>query len=42
MIAAAWMHCCGYKNISAALVDIGTLRPVGPNPPLLKSIKELL
>jgi hypothetical protein len=42
MIAAAWMHCCGYKSISAALVDIGTLRPVGPNPILLISVKELL
>src|ERR1017187_583176 len=32
LIAAAWMDCCGYKDIDAALVDIGTLRPVGPNP----------
>jgi hypothetical protein len=35
MIAAAWMHCCGYKNIDAALADIGTMRTIEPNPVLL-------
>ena len=42
IMTAAWMHICGYKNIDAALVDIGTLRPVEPNPILLNSVKELL
>jgi hypothetical protein len=42
LLAAAWMHCCGYKTIDAALVEIGTLRTIEPNPNLLKSIKELL
>ena len=42
LIAAAWVHVVGCKGIDAALVDIGKLRPVEPNPILLKSIKELL
>jgi hypothetical protein len=42
MIAAGWMHCCGYKNIDAALADIGRLRTIELNPILLKSIKEHL
>jgi protein-tyrosine phosphatase len=42
IMAAAWMHCCGYKNIDAALADIGRLRTVEPNPILLSSIKEHL
>ena len=42
IMAAAWMHVVGYKNIDAALVDIGNLRSIEPNPILLKSIKEHL
>ena len=42
MIAAAWMHCCGYKNIDAALAEIRTMRTIEPNPVLLSSVKELL
>jgi protein-tyrosine phosphatase len=42
IMAAAWMHCCGYKNIDAALEEIGKLRTIEPNRILLSSIKELL
>ena len=42
LIAAAWMDCCGYKNIDAALAEIRTMRTIDPNPILLSSVKELL
>lgn len=42
ILAAAWMHIVGYKNIDGALVDIGRLRPIDPNPVLLSSVKENL
>jgi len=42
IMAAAWMHRCGYKNIDGALADIGRLRTVEPSPILLSSIKEHL
>jgi protein-tyrosine phosphatase len=42
IIAAAWMHVVGCKNIDAALADIGRLRTVEPSPILLSSIKEHL
>ena len=43
IMAAAWMHIVGYKNIDAALSEIAMLRPVvGPSPVLLNSVKELL
>ena len=42
MIAAAWMHVVGCKRIDAALVEIGKLRTIEPNPILLRSVKELL
>ena len=42
VIAATWMHCCGYKNIDAALAEIRTMRTIEPNPILLRSVKELL
>ena len=41
VIAAAWMHCCGYKNIDAALADIGKLRTIELNPILPGSLKEV-
>jgi protein-tyrosine phosphatase len=42
LIAAAWVHCCGYKNIDAALAEIRAMRTIEPNPVLLSSVKELL
>jgi protein-tyrosine phosphatase len=42
MIAAAWMHVVGCKRIDAALVEIGKLRTIEPNPILLRSVKESL
>jgi len=42
IIAAAWMHVVGCKDIDAALADIGRLRTVEPNPILLESMKEEL
>jgi protein-tyrosine phosphatase len=42
VIAAAWMHVVGCKNIDVALAEIGMLRTIQPNPILLKSVKELL
>ena len=42
IIAAAWMHVVGCKNIDAALVDIGKLRSITPNQNLLRSVKESL
>jgi len=40
IIAAAWMHVVGYKDIKAALVEIAKLRPIDASPVLLKSIKS--
>ena len=42
IMAAAWMHVVGCKDIDAALADIGRLRTVEPNPILLESVKEHL
>jgi predicted protein tyrosine phosphatase len=43
ILAAAWMHRCGYINFEAALKQIGRVRPtIDPSPVLLKSIKEAL
>ena len=43
IMAAAWMHVVGYKNIDAALAEIQKLRPiVDPSPILLASVKEHL
>jgi protein-tyrosine phosphatase len=43
IIAAAWMHVVGCKNINAALVDIEKIRPVvEPSPVLLRSVKRAL
>ena len=43
IMAAAWMHCCGYLNFEAALEEIARLRPtVDPSPILLRSVKEKL
>jgi len=42
IIAAAWMHVVGCKNIDAALAEIGTLRRIEPNPILLNSVRESL
>ena len=43
ILAAAWMHRCGYLNFEAALKQIGRLRPtIDPSPILLHSIKEEL
>jgi atypical dual specificity phosphatase len=43
ILAAAWMHRCGYLNFEAALKQIARVRPtIDPSPVLLKSIKEAL
>ena len=42
IVAAAWMDCCGCKSIDAALDEIGRLRPIEPNPVLLKKIRGAL
>jgi protein-tyrosine phosphatase len=43
IMAALWMHCCGYKNIDAALEEIARLRPgMAPSNILLASIKQYL
>jgi protein-tyrosine phosphatase len=42
MIAAAWMHVVGCKDIDAALADIGRLRSIDPSPILLKSVRRAL
>ncbi len=42
ILTASWMHSVGYKNIDAALSDIGRLRSIDPSPILLKSVKEML
>jgi protein-tyrosine phosphatase len=42
ILAAAWMHRCGYLNFDAALQEIAAVRAIDPSPVLLKSIKEHL
>ena len=43
IMAAAWMHVVGYKNIDAALEEIAGLRPtITPSDTLLASAKEHL
>jgi len=43
IMAASWMHCCGYKSIGAALEEIARLRPsIAPSGVLLASVKEHL
>lgn len=43
VIAALWMHRCGYKNIDSALEEIAEMCPtIDPSPILLMSIKEHL
>jgi protein-tyrosine phosphatase len=43
IMAAAWMHVVGYKDIDSALAELKTLRPaIDPSPILLASVKECL
>jgi protein-tyrosine phosphatase len=43
IMAAAWMHLVGYKNIDAALEEIAGLRPiVAPSKTLLSSVRRHL
>ncbi len=42
IMAAAWMHVVGCKDIDAALADIGRLRTLELSPILLESLKEEL
>ena len=43
IMAAAWMHVAGYKNIDAALEEIARMRPtIAPSNILLASAKEHL
>lgn len=42
VLAAAWMHVVGCKNIDAAFVDIRKMHPVEPSPVLLRSVKRAL
>lgn len=42
IMAAAWMHRCGYAGIDRALAEIAALRDIDPSPVLLKSTKEHL
>ncbi len=42
VIAAAWMHRCGYAEFDKALAEIAKLRDIDPSPALLRSAKELL
>ena len=43
ILAAAWMHVVGYKNIAGALEEIAKQRPVvAPSGVLLSSVKEHL
>jgi protein-tyrosine phosphatase len=43
IMAALWMHCCGYKSIDASLEEIARLRPtIAPSGILLASVKEHL
>jgi len=43
ILAASWMHRCGYLHIESALLEIAELRPViDPSPVLLRSAMEHL
>jgi protein-tyrosine phosphatase len=43
IMAAAWMHRCGYLNFEAALEEIAKVRPIiDPSPVLLNGVKEEL
>jgi atypical dual specificity phosphatase len=43
ILAAAWMHRCGYLDFEIALQEIARLRPsIDPSPVLIESIKEEL
>lgn len=42
IMAAAWMHLVGYKNIDAALREIARLRPITPPKTLLSSVMRHL
>ena len=42
IVAAAWMHIVGCKDIDAALADIGRLRSMEPNPVLITRVKGVL
>jgi hypothetical protein len=43
IMAAAWLHRCGYVNFEGALQEIARVRPIiDPSPVLLKSVKEAL
>jgi hypothetical protein len=42
VIAAAWIHAVGCKDIDSALSDIGKLRNIEPSPVLLRSAKQAL
>jgi hypothetical protein len=39
VIAAAWMHVVGYRQVSTALKEIGRLRTISPSRTLLSSVK---
>jgi protein-tyrosine phosphatase len=42
-LAAAYMHCVGYRNVDAAIEEIRAMRSfINPSQILLKSVKELL
>ena len=43
VMAASWIHRCGYLHIESALLEIAELRPtIDPSPTLLRSVKEHL
>lgn len=42
ILAAAWMHLVGYKQVEDALAEIARRRPIEPSPTLLKSVMEHL
>jgi protein-tyrosine phosphatase len=43
IMAAAWMHVSGYKNIDRALEEVAGVRPIiDPSDILLESVKEIL
>jgi protein-tyrosine phosphatase len=43
ILAAAWMHVVGYKNVDAALEEIAGLRPIiAPSKTLLSSVRRHL
>jgi len=43
IMAAAWMHRCGYLNLVGSLLTIAQLRPItDPSPVLLRSVGEHL